>query len=108
MVLGIQVIGVVFALLMLYLTFLFYMKNNYTRAAFVFWIAVWICALVLVLFYQQLTFLSTQLKFARTTDLYIAIAVMFFGAITFLNYANVKRQERKVEELVRNMAMRKK
>lgn len=106
MVLGIQVIGVVFTLLMLYLTFLYYKKNNYTRTAFLFWIAVWISSLFLVIFYEQFTILSIQLKFARTTDLYMAMAIMFFGAITFLNYANVKRSERKVEELVRSMAMK--
>lgn len=108
MVLGIQVIGVVFSLLMLYLTFLYYKKNNYTRTAFIFWVVVWVCAMGLVLFYQEFGALSSQLQFARTSDLYITIAVLFFGAITFLNYASVKRQERKVEELVRGMAMKRK
>jgi hypothetical protein len=93
---------------MLYLTFLYYKKNNYTKAAFIFWVVVWVCALGLILFYQQFAALSERLEFARTTDLYITIAVMFFGAITFLNYANVKRQEKKVEELVRNISVRRK
>jgi hypothetical protein len=66
MVLGIQVIGIVFTLLMLYLTFLYYKKNNYTKAAFIFWVVVWVCALGLILFYQQFAALSERLEFART------------------------------------------
>jgi hypothetical protein len=107
MVLGIQLIGVVFLIFMLYLTFLYYKKNTYTRTGFIFWTCIWVGGSVLLIFPETVQGITEQLEFARTSDLYFTIALMFFGAITFLNYANVKRQERKVEDLVRSAALRK-
>lgn len=106
MVLGIQFIGLIFVAAMLYLNFLFYKRNNYTRAAFSVWTAAWLCAALLLIFPETFSKVTQTLKFARTTDFYVAIAIMFFGAITFLNYAKVQKQERKVEELVRGIAGR--
>jgi hypothetical protein len=106
MVLGIQIVGIVFMLIMLYMTFLFYKRNNYTRAAFIFWAAVWVVAALLVGFPDTFSRITQTLKFARITDLYVAMAIMFFGIITFLNYAKVQKQERKIEELVRATAIK--
>lgn len=108
MVLNIQIVGIIFMLVMLYLTFLYYKKNNYTRSALVFWAGVWVVAALMLVFPQVFSSIVERLSFARTTDFYLTIGLMFFGIITFLNYANVKRQERKVDELVRNIALAKK
>lgn len=105
MMLGIQAIGIIFFLFMLYLTFLYYKKGVYTKYALVFWTATWIIASLLLIFPKTFTRIAQQLEFARTTDFYLTLAIMFFSVITFLNYVNVKRQEQKVEDLVRTIAI---
>lgn len=107
MVLGTQVAGVLVMVFLLYMTFLYYKKNIYTRNEFLFWCAAWLGGALLLIFPDWFTTVAHQLKFVRATDLYMAIAIAFFAVITFLNYTKVRNQERKVEELVRNVAIRK-
>jgi hypothetical protein len=108
MVLALQVVGIMFMVFMLYLTFLFYKRNNYGKKSFAIWVAVWLGGAFLLLFPQWFATVTEQLRFSRVTDFYIAMAIMFFGIVTFFNFVNVKRQERQVEKLVREFALEKK
>jgi hypothetical protein len=50
--------------------------------------------------------LSHALSFGRTFDLYVALAIAFFALVTFFNHVRVSKYERKVENLVRAVAIR--
>jgi hypothetical protein len=91
---------------MLYFSFLFYKRKNYSVLSLVVWSALWIVALLLIAFPAVLTPVTSSLHFGRTFDLYVALAVMFFALITFFNHTRVSKYERKVEELVRAVAIR--
>lgn len=106
MVLAIQIVGAIFTLLMLYFTFLFYKKGNYKSTSFALWSLVWIAATVLLLFPETFGDITSELNFARTTDFYLTAGLMFFAVLTFWNHAHVKRIERKMEELVRSLAIK--
>jgi len=54
MILGIQILGIVFSLIMIYLTFLYYKRKYYSKASLLLWTAVWLGALILVLFPQTI------------------------------------------------------
>lgn len=106
MVLSIQLIGAAFMLVMLYLTFLFYKRSTYARGSFIVWSTVWIIGILMLLVPEPFSRVVQELKFARATDFYLTTGLMFFAMITFLNYALVKRQERRMEDLVRAEALR--
>jgi hypothetical protein len=108
MIIGVQVVGILVLLFLLYLTFIYYKKGTYTRNEFLFWCGAWISASALLVFPDVFINIGYELKFARATDFYMALAIIFFGVITFLNYARVRNQERKVGELVRAMALKRK
>ena len=85
---------------------MFYKKNSYSAPSLVLWCVAWIAAGVLLAFAQEMSSLTKSLGFGRTTDLFTAVALAFFAVILFVNYAAVKRSERKVEDLVRQLAIK--
>ena len=104
MVLGIQLVGVLFVLVMLYLTYLYYKKGQYSKTSAIFWVIIWGAAMILLTFQQSVERVIEQLQFARVFDLYMTIGLLFVLALMFYDYVRVERLERKVEELVRKIA----
>jgi len=76
--------------------------------SFIFWVVVWAAGGVLLAFPNSASLLTQQLHVARVTDFYLILGLMFFSVITFLNSTSTKRTEKRVEELVRKIAIKKK
>ena len=103
-----QTLGMMYIALMLYLTFLYYKKNNFSARSFSFWVVVWAFGAILLLFPQSASDLTEKLTVARVIDFYLILGLMFFSIICFINFATVRRTEQKVEDLVRQIALQKK
>lgn len=101
-----QAIGVAYLAFMVYLTFLYYKRNNYSVQSFIFWTVVWAVGAVLLLTPNLANKLIPKLQVVRVLDLYLIVGLIFFSAVCFFTYAAVKRTENKVEELVRQVALK--
>lgn len=101
----IQVLGIAYLLVMLYLSFLYYKKNHYTARSFAFWVTVWLLGVLLLAFPQTASLLTQTIHVPRVIDFYLIIGLMFFSIICFLSFMAVKRTEARVEELVRAVAI---
>jgi hypothetical protein len=100
-----QGLGLLYLLLMLYMTFLYYKRNHYSARNFAFWVVVWLFGILLLLFPQTSSVITQTLAVPRVIDFYLILGLMFFSIISFLSYLTVKRNERKVEDLVRRLAL---
>ena len=108
MVVGSQIIGVLFGTFMIYLTFIRYKRNEFTTKETVFWIFIWAGIISIAFFPKTLDVLSIQvLQFARTFDLLIMLAFMFLIAAIFYTYGLVRKNQKKLEEMVRKIAIEK-
>ncbi|MEA3515429.1 MAG: DUF2304 domain-containing protein [Nanoarchaeota archaeon] len=105
MILGIQLLGIIFVLVMIYLTFLYYKKSHYSAASLSLWMAVWVGALLLVLFPETLYGIMETLNIERTVDFFVISGFMFFIVLIFYLYSTVKQMQRKMEKLVRKIAI---
>lgn len=103
-----QVLGILYLLAMLYLTFLYYKRNQYSGRSFAFWVAVWAFGILLLLFPQTSSRLTQTLGVSRVIDFYLILGLMVFSIITFLSYTTVKRNETRIEDLVRKIALQEK
>jgi hypothetical protein len=108
MILGIQIVGICFALFMLYLTFLYFRRDDYGVFGFVTWFVIWSAFLVLVSFPSSIYGVMNVLKIERTADFFVAGALMFFSVVIFKLYDNIKRLNKKMERLVRKIALNEK
>lgn len=105
MIAGVQILGIVFCVIMLYFTYVYYKRNNYGLRSLVLWLIVWLGALFLVSFPQTLYGVMEALKIQRTADFITLLGFAFFAAITFYLYIVVKKNNRKMEQLVRELAI---
>lgn len=105
MVLGIQVIGVLFGLFLIYLTFLFHKRKEFTFNEWAFWTLISLMFMIVSLFPQILDGIVKSLNLYRTMDLFIILGFMFLIAAVFYSYKVTRATQRRLEEVVRIIAL---
>jgi len=84
-ILGIQILGMLFGFFMMYYTFLQLKRKEFTIKEYSFWFNI-----------------------ARALDLFIITGFLFLIFIIFYTYILVRKNQRKLEEVVRNIALKRK
>ena len=106
MFLGIQILGIIFGLLMIYFTFLHYKRQEFSKINFLFWEIAWIIFIIIVVFPEITNSLIYRLGVGRTMDFLMILGLMFITFMTFYNYTSINKMNRKIEEKVRKEALR--
>ncbi len=108
MVLGIQILGILFGLFMIYITFISGKRREFTTKEGGFWIIVWVLFILVSLFPRGLDFLiKGVLKLQRPLDFFIIAGFMFMIGFIFYSYTLIRKSQKKLEKIVRKMAMKK-
>ena len=108
MVLEIQVVGSLFAVFMIYYSFLKYKRKEFTAKEFVFWLVLWVLLIVISLFPYILDPISKKLNFARNFDLIVIAGFLFLILAIFYTYTLAKKNQKQLEAIVREISIRKK
>jgi len=104
MILGIQVIGVLFGVFMMYLSFLYKKRREFTFNEWVFWSILSLIFVVFSLFPGILDPIVQSLSIARTMDLFVLLGFMFLIGAVFYTYTVTRRNQKMLEEVVRKVA----
>ncbi len=107
MILGVQILGILFAIVMMYFTYLYYKREHYDRRGLVVWMGIWLGFVVLVMFPETVYGIMETLAIERTVDFFVIGGFFVFSVIIFHLYVTVKETQKKVEKLVRKIAMKK-
>ena len=107
-ILGIQIIGILFGFFMMYYTFLQHKRKEFTMKEYSFWFIFWAGFVVITLFPQILDPVLVTLNIARALDFFIIAGFLFLIFAIFYTYTIVRKNQRKLEEVVRNLALKKK
>lgn len=107
-ILGIQILGILFGFFMMYYTFLHYKRKEYTTKEYAFWSVFWAVFVVVTLFPQILDPVLTTLNIVRALDFFIVVGFLFLMFVVLYTYTIVRKNERKLEEVVRQIALKKK
>ena len=105
MVLGIQVFGIVFGGFILYMSFLQWKKREFTINEWAFWSFFALLFGVISAFPDAINPLLPHLKLQRKLDLFIILGFMFLIFATFYSYRVVRKTQKGLEELVRQLAL---
>jgi len=105
MVLGIQVFGTVFGFFILYMSYLQWKKKEFTINEWAFWSLFALGFITISLFPNMLDPILVRLKLARALDLLIIVGFMFLIAAVFYTYRTVRRVQKALEHLVRQLAL---
>ena len=106
--LGIQLLGALFGLFMIYYVFLHRKRKELTIREYLFWVFLWILFIFFTLFPSLLKPIVTSIGFARIMDVFIVAGFMFLIGSLFYIYLLVRGNQKRLEDIVRKMAFEKK
>ena len=108
MILGIQILGVLFGLFMIYYSYIKLKKKEFNNLEFTFWLISWAVMIFLILFPHSFDFfIKGILQMSRTLDFFIIIGFMFLIGLMFYTYSVVNKLQKRMERLIRQMAIKK-
>ncbi|MFH1590419.1 MAG: DUF2304 domain-containing protein [archaeon] len=103
--LGIQIFGILFGLGLIYLTFLYYKRKEFSVSELVFWMMFALLFISISLFPSILDPIVETFDFARTFDFLVVVGFMVIVGLVFYMFSVVQRTQKKVENLVRTLAI---
>jgi hypothetical protein len=106
MIFGVQIIGLLFGLVMIYFTFLYYKRANYDKQGLVFWLLVWLGFIFLAMFPSTIYGVMGILKIERTADFFYVSGFLLFSVVLFYVYNITKKNQKQLEMIVRKIAFK--
>jgi hypothetical protein len=108
MIVGLQITGIFFALAMIYFALLHYKKQHLSSMEIVSWIVIWVFVILIVLFPDIVRVYSMSFAVSRVLDLLIGGAFIIIFIMVSSSYVRVNKLEKRIEELVRKLALKEK
>ena len=102
---GIQILGVLFALFMIYLTYHNFKRNSYNKTSLFLWLGIWLVMLIVVIVPQTVYGVMETLAIQSTADFISLFGLLFFAVVVFYLYTNMSKLQSKMEDLVRAVAI---
>jgi len=106
-IIGVQLILLAFALFMVYVLYLHWRKKNISNKMFGAWSLIWLVFIFFSLFPNLLQPLINDLFIVRVMDLGMIVAFMVLAYVTVENNIKISKTEKKIEKLVRRLAIKK-
>lgn len=101
MIIGMQLIGITFSLVMIYFAVLHFKKGEITVSEIVVWIVAWFFAIIATIFPDILKTFARTFLFARLFDLMMVGSILLISAMTARTYLTTRKLEKKLEDLTR-------
>lgn len=102
-----QWFGLLFAVVILYITYVNYRRREFTINEFGLWSGLAVAIGAIAIVPSILDPIVETLNFARTLDFVIVIGFLFLITASFYTYLVTRRTHRMVEEIVRKIAIEK-
>lgn len=106
MILGLQLIGIIFSFLMIYLALLNFKRNEIEGSEFVSWVFIWTVTIIITIFPNLLRSFAQNFFITRLFDMMVVGGFVLVIFMTAKMYVRTKRMEKKLENLVRKNALK--
>lgn len=102
-----QLVGVLFAVVMLYITYFNYKRKDLTLRDLWSWGALWILLIILILFPDVASFVFEPLSVQGALQFIILVSIGVLFLAVFNNYLLLKKNQRKLTEIISKVAIKK-
>jgi hypothetical protein len=102
---GLQIVAIIFALWMVYFSYLHFRRGEFKKIEFILWQLIWLGLVVVVIFPKSVQFILTTFSITRTFDLVVIVGIIILFGVTFRNYVVIKRTEKKIQDIVRTESL---
>ncbi len=104
MLIGAQLLGIMFGLIMIYLSYLYYKRKAYDYRSMVLWTIIWLGFITMLMAPESVYDIMQVLEIKRTADFFVMTGFLVYAVLIFYLYTIVKRTERRVENIIRALA----
>lgn len=106
MIIGLQITGFVFALVMIYWSLVHYKKGSLTGMEIAVWVTIWVFVILAVVFPELLRTYAATFAVSRLFDLLVVGAFIVVITMVSTAFIKVKNLEKKIEEMIRKDALK--
>lgn len=106
MILGLQIIAVIFALFMIYFALVNYKRKEINKTEILIWSVIWVVVIIIVIFPNVLRSFSEKIFITRLFDMLVVGGFVLVIGMVSVMYIKVRRMEKKIEDLVRKEALK--
>ena len=105
MIIGLQIIALIFAFSMIYVASLHYKRHEIGKTEVVSWTVMWAAAIVIIIFPELLRSFASTFLVTRVFDLMVIGGFILVISMVTSAYVRTKKIEKKLEELIRKEAL---
>ncbi|MDO8558864.1 MAG: DUF2304 domain-containing protein [bacterium] len=106
MILGVQILGIVFGFSMAYICFLHYKRREFGKAQFLFWEMLWLSFIIVILFPKITNIFLQELSIPRAFDFFVVLGFLFVIFLTFYNYTAINKMKGNLERKIREESLK--
>jgi hypothetical protein len=106
MIIGLQIIAILFSFSMIYFAVLNYKRGELNGVEISSWLVMWTATIVIVVFPELLQAFARTFLVTRVFDLMVIGGFVLVISMVASTYLRTKRNERKLEDLVRHDALK--
>jgi len=108
MIIGLQIIAILFALCMIYFAVLSYKRQELNGLEIASWLIMWGFAIVVITFPELLRTFARTFLVTRVFDLMVIGGFILVISMVSSAYLRTKKNEKKLEDLARKLSLKKK
>lgn len=108
MIIGLQIIALLFAFSMVYFAVLHYKRKEISRTEIISWGLMWGLAIIVIVFPELLQSFAKTFLVTRVFDLMVIGGFILTISMVATAYVRTKKLEKKLEDMVRREALKKK
>lgn len=107
MIIGLQIVALIFAFSMVYFAILHYKRGELRKSEIISWVVMWSGAIVVIVFPEILRKFSYTFLVTRVFDLMVIGGFVLVISMAGSVYLRTKKMEKKLEDMVRKEAIKK-
>ena len=106
MILGLQIIAIIFSLIMVYFALVNYKRSEINKTEIIVWSIIWGAVIVVIIFPGMLRSFSERFFITRLFDFLVVGGFVLLISMSSIMYIKVRRMEKKIEKLVRELSLK--
>lgn len=108
MILGLQLIAIIFSLIMIYFAYLHFMRGELSTGEIVSWWVIWAATIIIIIFPDLLSGFARTISITRVFDLMVVGGFILVIYLSYKAYINTRSLQRKVDEFIRKESLKEK
>lgn len=102
---GLQFVGIIFSVVMIYLSMLYYKRKEFSKIEFQSWVMFWIVLIGVIIFHKYLTFIALTFTLHGVLEFLTIGSIFVLYGIVFLMYHKLTKTQKSIDIIVRKVAL---